>query len=135
MDWWKKRGLETGLFRALNLVGSEAVCRAAEGDYGTADGVAEDLAVAESDAALGEGGHLGVVGDHDDGVAVVVEVCEEVGDDLLVGCVEVSGGFVGEKDGRVVDEGSGDADANALISDNLLHFIIKYRVNPQLKCF
>lgn len=82
-----------------------------EGDYGAAYGVAEDLSVAEGDASLGEAGHLGVVGDHDDGVAVAVEVLEEVGDDLLVGGVEVSGGFVGEEDGRVVDEGASDADA------------------------
>src|SRR5487761_2250653 len=82
-----------------------------QGDYGAAYGVAEDLAVAEGDASLGEAGHLRVVGDHDDGVAVAVEVLEEVGDDLLVGCVEVSGGFVGEEDGWVVDEGAGDADA------------------------
>ena len=73
--------------------------------------MAEDLAVAEGDAALGEGGHLGVVGDHDDGVAVAVEVLEELGDDLLVGGVEVAGGLVGEQDGWVVDEGAGDADA------------------------
>ena len=40
-----------------------------------------------------------------------VEVLKEFGDDLLVGGVEVAGGFVGQQDGWVVDEGPGDADA------------------------
>ncbi len=65
--------------------------------------MAEDFAVAEGDFALGECGHLGIVGDHDDGVALGVEILEELGDDLLVGGVEVAGGLVGEEDGWVVD--------------------------------
>ena len=41
----------------------------------------------EGDAAACHAGHLGVVGDHDDGVALGVEVLEEAGDDGLVGGV------------------------------------------------
>ncbi len=59
----------------------------------------EDFAVAEGDFALGEASHLGVVGHHDDGVTVAVQVLEEFGNDCLVGCVEIAGGLVGEKDG------------------------------------
>ena len=73
--------------------------------------MAEDLAVAERDLALGERGHLGIVSDHDDGVALAMQVLQQFGDDLLVGGVEVAGGLVGEEDGWVVDEGAGDADA------------------------
>ena len=92
---------------------------ALQGDHGAADGVAEDLAVAQGDAALGEGGHLGVVGDHDDGVALAVKILEKVGDDGLVGGVEVSGGLVGKKDRGVVDKRAGDADALLLASGEL----------------
>ncbi len=86
---------------------------------GPGDGVAEDLAVVEGDAAAGERGHFGVVGDHDDGVAFAVEAAEEIDDDALVGGVEVSGGLVGEQDGRVIDEGAGDADALLLSAGEL----------------
>ena len=82
-------------------------------------GVAEDAAVVEGDAAAGEGSHFGVVGDHDDGVALGVEAAEEVGDDALVGGVEVAGGLVGEDDGGLVDEGAGDADALLLAAGEL----------------
>ena len=91
----------------------------AQVDYGAAYGVAEDLAVVEGDAAAGETRHLGIVGDHDDGVARGVEALEEIDDDALVGGVEVSGGLVGEEDGRVVDQGTGDADALLLSSAEL----------------
>jgi len=72
--------------------------------------------VVESDAAAGEAGHLGIVGDHDDGVALGVQALEKLDDDALVGGVEVSGGLVGEDDGRVVDERAGDTDALLLAS-------------------
>ena len=84
---------------------------AAEGNHRPTDRVAKNLAVAQGDLALGEAGHLWVVGDHYDGVAVAVEILEEFGDDRLIGCVEVARGFVGEKNWRVVDEGPRDADS------------------------
>lgn len=73
--------------------------------------MAEDFAVAESDLALCKSGHFWVVRHHDDGVAVAVQVFEQLGDDLLIGCVEVAGWFVSEQDRRIIDEGAGDADA------------------------
>ena len=69
----------------------------------------EHLAVTESDLALSERGHFGVVRDHNDGVALAVKVAKKLGDDGLVGSVEVTSGFVSEEDGRVVDESAGDA--------------------------
>jgi hypothetical protein len=83
----------------------------AEGDDWRADGVTEDLAVTESDLALSERGHFGVVRDHNDGVALAVKVAKKLGDDGLVGSVEVASGFVSEEDRWVVDEGARDADA------------------------
>ena len=70
----------------------------------------ENLAMAQRNLALSERGHLGVVGDHDDGVALGVQVLEQFGDDRLVGGVEVAGRLVGQKNRWVIDEGAGDAD-------------------------
>ncbi len=81
--------------------------------------MAEDLAVVESDPAVGESRHLGIVGDHDNGVALVMQVGQQVGDDLLVGGVKVSSGLVGQQDGRVIDESPGDADALLLAAGEL----------------
>jgi hypothetical protein len=70
-----------------------------------------DVAVLEFDEAVGHARHDGIVGDHDDGVALCVELAKVSEDDLLIFLVEVAGGFVSEQDGRLVDEGAGDADA------------------------
>ena len=64
----------------------------------------EDLTVAEGDLALGESGHLWVVGDHDDGVALTMKFAQKVCDDGLVGSIEIAGGFIGEKDWWVVNQ-------------------------------
>ena len=59
--------------------------------------------------ALGEGG---VVGDDDEGYAVVaVQGEEEVGDGIGGGRIERAGGFVGEDEFGPVDEGAGDGGA------------------------
>src|SRR4051812_16297523 len=66
----------------------------------------DDAAVVELDDAVGAGGDLGVVGDHDDGlVALGAEVGDGVEDFFAGGAVEVAGGLVGEEDVGVVDEG------------------------------
>ena len=71
----------------------------------------EDLAVTESDLALSERGHFGVVGDHNDGMTLAVKVAKKLGDDGLVGSVKVASGFVSKEDRWVVDQGARDADA------------------------
>ena len=71
----------------------------------------EDLAVTESDLALSERGHFGVVGDHNDGMTLAVKVAKKLGDDGLVGSVEVASGFVSKEDRWVVDQGARNADA------------------------
>ena len=60
------------------------------------------------------------VRDDDDGVALFGEVFEQ-GHDFFAGFgIEISGGFVGEEDGGIVDEGAGDGDALALAAG---HFV------------
>ena len=63
----------------------------------------------ESVAAVGE---VGVVGDDDEGAAVLTdEVEEEIDDGGATVRVQVAGGFVGEDDAGIIDEGAGDGDA------------------------
>ena len=72
---------------------------------------------------MGELGDVGLVGDDDDGVALGVEFVEER-HDLVAGLgVEVSGGFIGEDDGRPVHEGSGDSHTLALTSRELVGLV------------
>ena len=51
------------------------------------------------------------MGDYDDGAAFGVDGLEEIGDFFLGLGIELAGGFVGEDDVRVVDEGAGDGNA------------------------
>jgi hypothetical protein len=76
--------------------------------------VAGDDTIADGDDAVGVFGDIGLVGDENDRVSLGMKLVEE-GHDLVAGFgVEVSGGFVGEDDGGVVDESTGDGDALAL---------------------
>ena len=82
--------------------------------------VRQDLAIAQGDAAMGEGCDGGIVGDEDERCALpLVEVEEKVEDGLPVGGVEVAGGFVGEDDGGLEDEGAGESDALLLTAGEL----------------
>ena len=67
--------------------------------------------MAQCDLALRQRRHLWVVGNHHDGVALLVEVLQQFGDDGLVGGVEIAGGFIREENRRIVDQSAGDADA------------------------
>lgn len=82
-------------------------------------GVEMEMAVGEFDAAVGLAGDVGVVRDHEDGVAGIVEFAEKLEDDFLVGFVEVTGGLVGEDDSRLIDEGTGDGYALLLTAGKI----------------
>jgi hypothetical protein len=67
--------------------------------------------------ALGDGG---IVGDEDEGDAVVaVEGEEEVGDGVGGGGIEGAGGFIGEDEFGSVDEGAGDGGAEFFAAGEL----------------
>ena len=74
----------------------------------------DDLAVLHAGDALGGGGDVVVVGDHQDRLAALVEAAEQL--DHLVAAlgVEGAGGLVGEQERRLVGEGPGDGEALAL---------------------
>ena len=70
----------------------------------------EDLAVAESNLPLRQRGHLGIMGHHDNGMALGMEVLKKLSDDLLIGGVKIARRFVRKKDRWIVDECTGNAD-------------------------
>ena len=67
---------------------------------------------------------VAVVGDHHDGGAGGVEALEELEDFVGRFAVQVAGGFVGQDDGRFVQQGAGDGDALLLAAGELVgHFV------------
>ena len=82
-------------------------------------GVGDDVAVEDLDLAghaLGDGV---VVGDDHDGRAGLVELVDQGQDGLPGGLVEVAGRLVGQHDGGLADQGSGDGDPLALPAGEL----------------
>ena len=72
----------------------------------------DNLALVEVDGAGGAGGGVRVVGDHDDGLAMIPAQRFEQRQDLVSRlAVEIPGGFVRQDQGRVRDERAGDAHA------------------------
>ena len=75
--------------------------------------------------ALAFVGEVLVVGDDDEGDAFfAVELEEEVHDVFAGDGVEVAGGFVGEDDFGVVDDGTGDADALFLAAGEVVGLVV-----------
>ena len=83
------------------------------------DGVEMDMAMGELDAAVGLAGDVGIVSNHEDGVAGTVELAKELEDDGFVGFVEIAGGLVGEDELRLIDEGTGNGHTLLLAAGEL----------------
>ena len=80
-----------------------------------------DAAVDEADAAVGSLGHLLAVGDEDDrSFFPAGEGGEEVDDGGAGGGVKISGGLVGEEDGRAVNKGASECSALHLTAGELV---------------
>ena len=70
------------------------------------------------------------MGDDDDGVAFAVELFEK-GEDFDAGFgVEISGGFVGQNNRGVVDQGAGDGDALFLAAGELVGAVAHALAEP-----
>jgi hypothetical protein len=66
-------------------------------------------AVAHDKYTVREGCMLAVVRDHDDRLAVLVNELPQQGNDpASLGAIEISGRFVGQKNGRIDGQGAGD---------------------------
>ncbi len=73
---------------------------------------------------VGALGGAGVVGDHHDGLAVLLVERRQQVEDLVAGlAVEVAGGLVGQQQRRVGDDGAGDADALLLAARELARIV------------
>src|SRR5262249_48866895 len=78
-----------------------------------------NVAVAHTDDALGPGGDVVFVRDHDDGLARIVELLQTLHDLVAGPRVEVASRLVGEDHLRIVDQGAGDGDALLLAAGQL----------------
>lgn len=80
-----------------------------------------DATIDELDLAIGGGGNRLAVGDEKDGGFLFAsEASDELDDGVTGGGVEIAGGFVGEKNRRLVDEGAGDGGALKLSAGKLV---------------
>ena len=86
----------------------------------------DDQAVAHVDDAVAARADAGIVGDDDEGLALLrVELLHEA-HDLVGGLrVERAGRLVGPDDRRVVDERAGDGDALALAAGELRRAVVR----------
>ena len=80
-----------------------------------------DAAVDEGDATIGFGGDFFAVGnEYDSCFFAAGELGDEIDDHGAGGGVEIAGGFVGEKDGGLVDQGAGEGGPLELASGKLM---------------
>ena len=96
-----------------------AAAWASGGEHPGAGAVLDDQAVAHPDDPLGVLGDVVFVGDHDDGLAGVVEPAEHLHDLVAGRGVEVAGRLVGQDDVGVVDQRPGDRHALLLAAGEL----------------
>ena len=84
-----------------------------------------DATIDELDLAIGGGGNRLAVGDEKDGGFLFAsEASDELDDGVTGGGVEIAGGFVGEKNRRLVDEGAGDGGALKLSAGELVGAVV-----------
>jgi len=84
------------------------------------------------DCSVGGGGDCGIVGDHDDGLSLRVEIVEEGQDGVAVVRVEGAGGLVGEDQFAGVHQQAGYGQSLLLTTGELVDLLVFHRVkaNP-----
>ena len=84
-----------------------------------------DATIDELDLAIGGGGNRLTMGDKKDGgFFFASEASDEFDDGVTGGGVEIASGFVGEKNRRLVDEGTGDGGALKLSAGELVGAVV-----------
>src|SRR6266481_5877964 len=84
-------------------------------------------AVFDVDYAVGVFGDVRLVGDQNYGVALLVQLREQ-GHDLIAGLrIQVAGGFVGQDDRGLIDQGAGNGNALTLAAGELVRLVIHAR--------
>ena len=122
----RRGGAADGVFKDGGKIcgGVAGVIGAGEVMIGDGFDIGGDLAVEHMNDAGGVGGEIGIMSNHNYGVAFGVEGAEFFHDDVGRAAVKVTGGLVGEDDGWVGDEGSGNGDALLLAARELGRQII-----------
>ncbi len=93
--------------------------------------VADNLAVAELDDPIGVAGNLAVMGNENNGMAIIMQFFEDLHDLLAAGPVEGSGRFVGEDDVAAVHQGPGDGNPLLLPAGQLAGPMVEPVGHPQ----
>ncbi len=78
-----------------------------------------NLSMVQFNTPVGQPRHYGVVRDHHQSPALLVELTQKAQDDFFVLRVEVSGGLVSQNNFRIIDQGACDADALLLTAGKL----------------
>ena len=72
--------------------------------------MAEDLAVAQSNLALGQSRHLRIVRHHNDRVALTMQIAKKIRNDGLIGGIEIAGRLIRQQDRRIINKRPRNAD-------------------------
>src|SRR5215813_2433086 len=77
------------------------------------------MPVSKFDAAAGVARDINVVRNHEHGVTGLMQFAENIDDDFFVGFVEITGGFVGKNEFRLINEGASDSDTLLLTTGEI----------------
>src|SRR5512147_2564900 len=97
------------------------------------DAVMDDLVnetVLQPDGALGVRGNCRVVGHHDNGDALLVELMQDAHDLLARAAVEVAGGLIRDDHDRIVDEGTRNRNPLLLPARELVRLVMDAPTQP-----
>ena len=86
--------------------------------------VRSDLSVTNVNDAVSVLRDVMLVSDEDDGVALRVQIVEQAHDFIAGFGVEITGGLVGQHDGRGIDQCAGDGHALALSAGKLVGLVV-----------
>lgn len=85
-----------------------------------------DATIDEGDPAVGRGSDEFAVGDEDNGGFFGTgELCEKLDDEGAGGGIEITGGFIGQKNGGTMDEGTSDGGALELAARELVGAMVR----------
>jgi hypothetical protein len=82
----------------------------AKSNHRPANRVAEDLPMAQRDLPLGKASHLRIMRNHNDRMAVVVQVLQQLSDDRLIRRIQIARRLIRQQNRRVIDQRSRNAD-------------------------
>jgi len=90
-----------------------------------------DPAIDQGDAPVGGGGNLRAMGDEDDGGFLLAgKLGDEFDDGDTGGRIEIACGFIGEKDGGLMNESPGEGGALKLAARELMGPMMRAIVEP-----